>query len=364
MGGTKAMIMRNEAKQFRPMFSGSFPRALRLGAIAGLLSVLSACTSVDFEGLSAGPPLSAKTIAQLKSKGMTKDSSVLVRIFKQESELEVWKINSSGHYALFKSYPMCRWSGKLGPKLREGDRQAPEGFYHVSATMLNPKSQFNLSFNLGFPNRLEAAQGFTGDALMVHGACSSSGCFAMTDAQIEEIYPIVREALAGGQSRFQVQSYPFRMTAKNLAVHKDSPHFAFWRTLKEGYDIFETTKREPKVSTCDRRYQFNMEFAGGEPKQPLAACPPATSLNDPSVASKLQDEQNRLIAMLAEGTPAPALSYVDGGMHPSFRTLLQQGGAKMLAAKVSKTKYPISRPDAALADPFSSVRSEANEDVN
>lgn len=339
-------------------------RTVGISTFAALMIALSSCTSMEFDAGSAGPPLQKKTIAQLNAKGMTKESPVLVRIFKQESELEVWKMNSSGRYALFKSYPMCRWSGKLGPKFREGDRQAPEGFYHVSAGMLNPKSQFYLSFNLGFPNRLEAAQGFTGDALMVHGACSSSGCFAMTDDQMAEIYPIVREALAGGQSRFQVQSFPFKMTAQNLAAHKDSPHFAFWKNLKEGYDSFEITKREPKVSACGRRYQFNLDFGGGEPKDPLAACPPANSLNDPSVASKLQDEQNRLVATLTGGTPSTALSYVDGGMHPSFRTLLQQGGAKSLAAKVSRTKYPISRPEAALADPFGPIRANANEDVN
>lgn len=339
-------------------------KAVGLSILAGLMLAVSGCTTVEFDSFAVGPPLQKKTISQMTSKGMKKDSAVLVRIFKQESELEVWKVNSSGNYALFKTYPMCRWSGKLGPKIKEGDRQAPEGFYHVSAGMLNPKSQFNLSFNLGFPNRLEAAQGFTGDALMVHGACSSSGCFAMTDGQIEEIYATVREALAGGQSRFQVQSYPFRMTAKNLAAYKDSPYFAFWKNLKEGYDAFEVSKREPKVSVCGRRYQFNQTFASGEPTNPLAACPPATSLNDPSVASKLQDEQNRLVAALAGGTSTSALSYVDGGMHPSFRTLLQQGGAKSLAAQVSKTKYPISRPEAALADPFGPVRSEAIEDVN
>lgn len=351
--------MRSQLKPSNRRLKKFAGRSFGLGAFASVMIALSGCTSVEFDAGSAGPALQKKTLAQLNSKGMTKDSPVLVRIFKQESELEVWKLNSSGRYALFKSYPMCRWSGKLGPKFKEGDRQAPEGFYHVSAGMLNPKSQFNLSFDLGFPNRLEKAQGFTGSALMVHGACSSSGCFAMTDDQIEEIYPLVREALAGGQSRFQVQSYPFRMTAQNLAAHKDSPHFEFWKNLKEGYDTFELTKREPKVSVCGRRYQFNLDFGGGEPRDPLAACPPATSLNEPSVASKLQDEQNRLVATLSGGTPSAALSYVDGGMHPSFRTLLQQSGAKSLAAKVSRTKYPISRPDAALADPFGPIRRQS-----
>lgn len=339
-------------------------RLLRFAAVASVSLMLTACTSVEFDNFSAGPSLQRATLAALSSKGLTKNDPVLVRIFKQESELELWKMNKSGQYVLFKTYPMCRWSGKLGPKFREGDRQAPEGFYHVSAGLLNPKSQFYLSFNLGFPNRLESALGYTGTALMVHGACSSSGCFAMTDGQMDEIYPIVREALAAGQQRFQVQSFPFRMTAQNLAAHKDSPHFEFWKNLKEGYDAFEFSKREPKVSVCAGRYQFNQEFVGGEPKSPLGACPPSTSLNDTSMATKLKEEQNRLVLALSSGTAGSTLSYIDGGMHPQFRTILQNSGDKALSAKVSKTKYPISRPEAALADPFGKVRQPVNEDSN
>ena len=166
-------------------------RVLTRTIAALLLGVaLSGCMGLD--DLSEAPPkLSGKMIAEMSKKGMKPESPVLIRIFKQESELEVWKVNKSGAYALFKTYPMCRWSGKLGPKTKIGDRQAPEGFYHVSAGQLNPKSQYYVSFNLGYPNRLEAALGYTGEALMVHGACSSSGCYAMTDAQMAELYPII-----------------------------------------------------------------------------------------------------------------------------------------------------------------------------
>ena len=176
-----------------------------------------------------------------------------------------------------KTYPICRWSGELGPKTKMGDRHAPEGFYHVSSGMLNPNSQFYVSFNLGYPNRLESALGYTGEALMVHGACSSSGCYAMTDQGVGEIYAIVQKALSGGQEKFQVQAYPFRMTAQNMTSHRGDPNMPFWRTMKEGYDAFEVTRRQPKVSVCDRRYVFNKEFEGGEPADPLAACPPAVN---------------------------------------------------------------------------------------
>ena len=331
--------------------------SMRVAAVAALCGALAACTSMGIDTASKEPPkLSSKVAASMASKGMKPESPVLVRIFKQESELEVWKVDKSGSYALFKSYPMCRWSGKLGPKTKSGDRQAPEGFYHVSAGMLNPNSQYYVSFNLGYPNRLESALGYTGEALMVHGACSSSGCFAMTDQQIGEIYAIVDRALKGGQNQFQVQAYPFRMTAKNMAAYKDDPNFPFWKTLKEGYDSFELTRRQPKVSVCGRRYVFNSEFAGGEPSDPLATCPAVVNQPEPAVAARLSAENQKLAAAMSQGTSSALNSYVDGGMHPSFRALLKNNGAKSMAEKVSGTKYPISRPEAALADPFAGSR--------
>ncbi len=334
-----------------------FNASVRATAIAVVCGALAACTSMGLDTANRAPPkLSSKVAASMSAKGMKPESPVLVRIFKQESELEVWKVDKTGNYALFKTYPMCRWSGKLGPKTKSGDRQAPEGFYHVSAGMLNPNSQYYVSFNLGYPNRLESALGYTGEALMVHGACSSSGCYAMTDQQVGEIYAIVDRALKGGQNQFQVQAYPFRMTTRNMAAYKNDPNFTFWKTLKEGYDYFELTKRQPKVSVCGRRYVFNSEFAGGEPSDPLASCPQTINQPEPAIAARLDAEQQKLTVALNEGTSSAVNAYVDGGMHPSFRALLKNDGAKSMAAKVSGTKYPISRPDAALADPFAGAR--------
>jgi murein L,D-transpeptidase YafK len=324
------------------------------GVAAVLLAatVLSGCMSDGLDDLAQSvPPLSAKVKGEMSRKNMTASSPVLVRIFKQESELEVWKQDKSGRYALLKTYPMCRWSGRLGPKTRSGDRQAPEGFYHVSAAMLNPKSQYYLSFNLGYPNRLESALGYTGEALMVHGACSSSGCYAMTDQGMAEIYPIVQHALAGGQRSFQVQAFPFRMTAKNMARNRNNENFAFWKTLKVGYDAFELAKSQPKVSVCGGRYVFNTEFEGGEPADPLAMCPAAIALPDPSLVAGIQAEQSKIDALVASGYASDTGSYLDGGMHESFRSILERQGAKKLAARTSRTKYPVSRPEAALADP-------------
>lgn len=322
-------------------------------AAACLLAVaLSGCMALD---LSEEPPkLSSKLMAEMSRKGMKPESPVLVRIFKQESELEIWKVDRSGKFALLKTFPICRWSGDLGPKRKSGDRHAPEGFYTVTAGMLNPNSQFYVSFNLGYPNRLERALGYTGEALMVHGACSSSGCYAMTDQGVGDIYAIVAKALEGGQKSFQVQAFPFRMTGANMAAHRGNANLSFWRVLKEGYDAFEFTRREPKVSVCGRRYVFNAAFIDGEPTDPLAPCPEATPGIEPQALAKIAEESRAIDALI--GGPAPIAAsqsaYADGGMHPVFRTLLKQSGAKAMAAKVSGTKYPVSRPDAALADPF------------
>src|SRR4029079_2106888 len=164
-------------------------------------------------------PLSPQTRALLAQKGMKEDAPVLLRIFKAESELEVWKAKDDGRFYLFKTYPICSYSGGLGPKVSQGDRQAPEGFYLVSQDQMNPRSKYHLSFNVGFPNAYDRAYGRTGQDIMVHGDCTSAGCYAMTDAVVEEIFILAREALQGGQPAFQIQAFPFRMTAANMAAH-------------------------------------------------------------------------------------------------------------------------------------------------
>ncbi|MEP9374009.1 murein L,D-transpeptidase family protein [Mesorhizobium sp. KR1-2] len=311
-------------------------------------AALAGCVSSVLDADRGIKPIPAKLVSQMTARQMKPSDPIVVRVFKEESELEIWKRDRSGRYALLKTYPMCRWSGQLGPKKRSGDRQAPEGFYQVSANMLNPLSQYYLSFNLGFPNRLESALGYTGEALMVHGACSSSGCYAMTDDGVAEIYAIAREALRGGQTSFQVQAFPFRMTAQNMVRHRNDPNMAFWKNLKEGYDIFDVARRQPKVSACARRYVFDAQFEGGEPSDPLAACPPMTIASDPALIAKREADERAIEAASTGGTAMSMHAYADGGMHPSFRAMLQQSGAKELAKKTSRTRVPVSRPDAVL----------------
>ena len=221
----------------------------------------------------ANKPLPARVVQSLKAKGMSSTSPIMVRIFKEEAVLEVWKQKDNGRYDLAASYDICKWSGRLGPKFIEGDRQAPEGFYSVGPHQMNPRSSYHLAFNIGFPNSYDRANGRTGQHLMVHGACSSAGCYSMTDKQVEEIYAFARDAFKGGQQSFQIQAFPFRMTPANMARYKDDPNYEFWTMLKEGYDHFEITKVPPKVDVCGKRYVFNSVATDGRPLNPVAACP-------------------------------------------------------------------------------------------
>lgn len=226
---------------------------------------------------------------------MREDAPILVRIFKEESELEVWKAKDDGRFHHFKTYPICNWSGALGPKRKQGDKQAPEGFYRVSKRLMNPNSSFHLAFNLGYPNAYDRAHGRTGDFLMVHGDCKSAGCYAMTDALIEEIYALAREAFEGGQESFMVQALPFRMTDENMKRHAKNDAYPFWKALKTGYDHFEYSRKEPKVDVCNRQYVVNVSFLGTSRVDPKGPCPmyenlPLEKAPDPPMIQEVKNE--------------------------------------------------------------------------
>lgn len=233
--------------------------------IAFLPVAISACAKLELAPHLK--PLSEQTIMQLGKLQLSAADPIFVRIFKEESELEVWKQGKDGHFHHFKTYPICNWSGTLGPKIRQGDKQAPEGFYKVNQDQMKPNSDFHLAFNLGYPNAFDQAHRRTGNFLMVHGKCRSAGCYAMTDALMEEIYALAREAFIGGQHAFHVHAFPFRMTAENLHRHQHSPHRAFWATLKEGYDHFETTRKLPEIAVCERKYVVNVNLPEGAPQR-------------------------------------------------------------------------------------------------
>lgn len=246
-------------------------------------------------------PLSYRTLSDLKARDMTPDAPILIRIFKDESTLEVWKRTPDGRFAHFKNYEICKWSGELGPKIKEGDRQAPEGFYTVKPVQMNPWSNYYLSFNIGYPNIYDEALDRTGTYLMVHGACSSAGCYSMTDEQIAEIYALMREAFDGGQEAVQIQAYPFRLTQENLERYKNHRWRDFWRNLKDGYDAFEQTRQQPVVTVCGKRYQFNATFlVPDEQIDPGKECPPVVQAGAPDAAPAAS-------AGTANATPVPVL---------------------------------------------------------
>jgi len=264
-------------------------------------------------------PLSERMLATLKTKNMAKESPILVRVFKEEAELEVWKQDDSGRFALLRTYPICRWSGELGPKFKTGDRQAPEGFYPITLGLMNPDSSQYLAINTGFPNAYDRANGRTGAFLMIHGGCSSAGCYAMTDEQIAEIYALAREAFFGGQRSFQLQAYPFRMTPLNMARHRNSPHMAFWRMIKEGYDHFEVTHLEPQVDVCEKRYIFDAEST--DRFSPAERCPAYKVREDIAVAAREKQRRDDIeaVELINRGIPAvPVATGGDGGMNPTF----------------------------------------------
>ncbi|KFC70279.1 putative exported protein [Devosia sp. LC5] len=218
-------------------------------------------------------PLNKAVVDRLAEIGSSPAEPMMIRVFKQSSELEVWKRTNSGRYALLKTYPICKWSGALGPKIQEGDYQSPEGFYDVTPALMNPKSAYWLSFNVGFPNKFDQAWGRTGTNLMVHGDCKSVGCFAITDEGIKELYALVRESFRGGNRSVQLQLLPFRMNDTNIAAHATSPHAAFWTNLKQGTDAFDNTLQPPAWDVCERRYVFNQNERGGVPLDPNGPCP-------------------------------------------------------------------------------------------
>ncbi|HEV2557775.1 MAG TPA: murein L,D-transpeptidase family protein [Microvirga sp.] len=312
---------------------------------AGLVLALAACQDGFDRSSKHLSPIPPATMSLMAAKGMKATDPIVIRSFKKEAEMEVWKRGSDGKYALLKTFPICRWSGQLGPKIKEGDRQAPEGFYTITPAQMNPNSSFYLSFDTGYPNAFDRAHGRTGSHLMVHGSCSSRGCFAMTDQAIAEVYAIGREAFVGGQRTFQFQSYPFRMTPQNLAQHRLDPHMAFWRNLKEGSDYFEATGQEPTVGVCNKRYVF------GGPEVAQGSCDPETP---DAVAEKAREDERAVAALVAKGVQPIKLVYDDGGQHQSFRQALAgsgEGVSLAVSSSASNRLGEVSRPEALAAGP-------------
>jgi murein L,D-transpeptidase YafK len=296
-------------------------RGTAVGLSVAACALMAGCDDsyLDQSSARSQQPISSETLAKMEALDTTPSSPTLIRTYKMEAELEIWKMKSNGEYGLLKAYPMCRWSGQLGPKKREGDMQVPEGFYTIAPGQMNPNSHYYLAFNVGYPNAYDRAYGRTGGNVMVHGVCSSAGCFSMTDEQVADIYAIARDSFAGGQREIQLQSYPFHMTAENMAKFRLDPNIDFWKNLKDGSDHFEVTKAEPSVLICGKHYVFDAttkdEVKGSEPCPALKRDESVEAL----VAEKADKDETKVADLVASGVKPIHLVYADGARDRSRR---------------------------------------------
>jgi murein L,D-transpeptidase YafK len=318
-------------------------RLLNIALVALLGVLVAACAKIELAPHLV--PLSKETMMLLGKKGMDPATPLFIRLFKEESELEVWKQRADGRYYHLKTYPICNWSGDLGPKVRQGDKQAPEGFYDVPRSQMNPNSQFHLAFNLGYPNAYDRANKRTGDFLMVHGKCKSAGCYAMTDALIEEIYALARESFIGGQDAIPIHAFPFRMTDANMARHQGKEWIAFWKTMKEGYDYFETTRLPPTVAVCEKKYVVNVKLPANGRINPDGQCP---SFERPVVAPFVPKANEKAAAAepLSSGAKMRGVASAETGL-PAVGQLKSAAHLKSI---------PMSRPNSLMSLGATDVR--------
>ena len=210
--------------------------------LAAILSLQSDLTS------SEDTPIETNLIEERKIP----DGFSLIRIFKEEHELEVWK-SKNNVYELYKTYTICKFSGNLGPKYKEGDKQAPEGFYFINRSSMKHEHRMDI----GYPNSFDKYHHRTGSDIQIHGSCSSVGCFAMTNKYILDINKQVRRSLSNGQTEIQVHSYPFRMTEENISKYSTNKNWPFWEQLKRGYDVFNKHNKDLDISVSNGKYIIN-----------------------------------------------------------------------------------------------------------
>ncbi|MGH8528814.1 MAG: L,D-transpeptidase family protein [Nevskiales bacterium] len=244
------------------------------------------------ESIEARARVTPRLKRELATQGLEWGAPVFMRIFKQPRKLELWLQQKDATFKLFKTYPICEFAGGLGPKRSRGDDQVPEGFYSVNPHWMHPFSDYHLAFNVRYPNDYDQFHKYTGANIMVHGGCNSSGCIAMTDPRIEEIYTLGEAAIRAGQPYFKVHIFPFPLTEANLKRFEKSPWHGFWQNLKQGYDLFETTRRPPEEYFADGRYQFleAATTASCDIQEGLPLTPELAELLAPPLGSLLQQQ--------------------------------------------------------------------------
>jgi len=238
---------------------------------------------------------------RLAELGVRSGAPMLMRIFKDTSELEVW-IEKGERFELFATYPICHWSGTLGPKLREGDKQTPEGFYTITSRQMRQLGRWPTAINLGFPNAFDRARRRDGSYILMHGGCSSVGCFAMTNPVINEIYGLIKAAIKDGQRYVPVHVFPFRLTDDALAQHAASPWHGFWTSLAAGYQSFERTRRPPRIGVCEGEYRVEDAL----PKQAIAE-----DVSDDK-RKRGRSSTDSLLGAVYTGCPAPVVVTAEG----------------------------------------------------
>jgi murein L,D-transpeptidase YafK len=194
--------------------------------------------------------------AEFFSRNLELGSPVFIRVYKQTSEMQLW-VQQGSHYVLFKTYGICRWAGGLGPKFYEGDNQSPEGLYHITSSDLIVNPRWDRAMNINYPNNFDRANGRTGSSILIHGKCASIGCFAIQDANVEEVYAAVRAALHNGQARVPVLVLPFRFAEVAPSVNDTLKMDNFWIDLRRADLLFDRDRIPPAAWLCDGRYYFS-----------------------------------------------------------------------------------------------------------
>ncbi|MBS0857010.1 MULTISPECIES: peptidoglycan meso-diaminopimelic acid protein amidase [unclassified Tatumella] len=234
----------------------------KIALLLAMFLIPACCLAISENPVTPQLPVSKQLKQQLLG------TQVFIQIFKEERTLDLYgKIGNE--YRLLDSFRICDFSGGLGPKRTEGDFKSPEGFYSVHFNQLKPDSHFYRAINLGFPNQFDRENGYSGNYLMIHGNCVSIGCYAMTNAYMDQIYTYVNAALRNGQSEVEVNIFPFRMTENNMQRHRDSAYISFWKQLKPGYDYFLKYKRPPTMTVSNGQYVLS--------QTPFSAPPEAAS---------------------------------------------------------------------------------------
>jgi murein L,D-transpeptidase YafK len=193
---------------------------------------------------------------QFEAKKLTwPPEEIYIRSFKFDRQLEVWvKGNKKEAFKLFKSYKVCMQSGSIGPKRMEGDYQMPEGFYYINE--FNPNSNYHLALGLNYPNASDKILSDSlrpGSAIYIHGGCVSTGCIAISDGPIEELYLVASSAREQGQEFIPVHVFPIKYNNKRSFEYlaqatKDNQQLQkFAITLKSAFDYFEEKKQLPVI---------------------------------------------------------------------------------------------------------------------